>query len=185
MAERGGPVLGYLLVEDREGVFEGAALVVDTRGIPLDFRYTEPVRPTRLERILYGSALDVYLREDVLLKNLVESVEAKPTLWILRDRDLIRAARRHAKVAAVCLESTSASPLDQVGILEPQGDRTTFLLQADPISAPFRLAVTEDQLSQTQKISADLVAAAEEMELGEPYSRMGKALESIREHEPL
>ena len=185
MAERGGPVLGYLVVEDRDGVFEGAALVADTRGIPLDFRYTEPVRPTRLERILYGSALDLYLREDVLLKNLIESVETRPTLWILRDRELLRSARKHAKVPAVCLEGTTASPLDQAGLLEPQGDKHTFLFQADPISAPLRLSVTEDQLGQIQKITADLMGAAEEMELLEPFSRMAKALESIREHEPL
>ena len=53
--------LGYVLVDGSEGVFRGAVLVTDFRGIPADFRYTDPLRPSRIEKILYGSALDVYL----------------------------------------------------------------------------------------------------------------------------
>ena len=49
--------LGYVSVEGAEGQFRGASLVVDQRGIPMDFRYTDPIRPSRLERILYGLSL--------------------------------------------------------------------------------------------------------------------------------
>ena len=64
--------LGYVSVEGAEGQFRGASLVVDQRGIPMDFRYTDPIRLSRLERILYGSALDVYLREELILQSLLE-----------------------------------------------------------------------------------------------------------------
>ena len=36
--------LGYVTVEGSEGQFRGASLVVDLRGIPMDFRYTDPIR---------------------------------------------------------------------------------------------------------------------------------------------
>ena len=36
--------LGYVVVEGAEGQFRGASLVVDARGIPMDFRYTAPIR---------------------------------------------------------------------------------------------------------------------------------------------
>ena len=39
--------LGYVSVEGAEGQFRGASLVVDQRGIPMDFRYTDPIRPSR------------------------------------------------------------------------------------------------------------------------------------------
>ena len=74
--------LGYIVIDGEEGRFRGASLVVDLRGIPVDFRYTDPIRPTKLERILYGSALDVYLREELILQSLLGAVETKPQVWI-------------------------------------------------------------------------------------------------------
>ena len=76
--------LGYVTVEGAEGQFRGASLVVDLRGIPMDFRYTDPIRPSRLERILYGSALDVYLREELILQSLLGGGGGEPVALDLR-----------------------------------------------------------------------------------------------------
>lgn len=174
---------GYLVVEERDGLYLGAALVVDHRGVPLDFRYTEPLRPTKIERILYGGALEVYLREDVIVKSLVESVEAKPSLWILRDAELLAAVRRHGKVSSVAVEGTNMSPLDRVGHVEMQGE-CELLLQVDPISSPLRVAFTKDQAQQAQKFCQDLVSLGETMEVLEPFGRIGRALDALRD-EPI
>ena len=96
-------LLGYLTIDSQENYFRGAALVTDSRGIPTDFRYTEPVRPTKLERVLYGSALDIYLREDIILDNLLGAVEAKPSLWLLTDEDLIAPVQKISKLPAVAI----------------------------------------------------------------------------------
>ncbi|MBQ9581383.1 MAG: hypothetical protein IJR21_03350, partial [Synergistaceae bacterium] len=74
--------LGYMTIDGADGEIRGASLVVDFRGVPMDFRYTDPIRPTKLERILYGNALDVYLREELILQSLLNAVEARPSLWI-------------------------------------------------------------------------------------------------------
>jgi hypothetical protein len=179
--DRGRTQLGYLSVDQREGEFRGAALVTDLRGIPVDFRYTEPVRPTRLERILYGGALDVYLREEVLLKNLVEAVEAKPSVWIVRDRELLRPLRRYARTPAAAVESTDLSPLDQAGQLVSLSEKGVFHLQADSISSPLMVTVPEELISQVSSLVAILTAAAEEMELLEPFVRIGRAMDAISE----
>ena len=56
--------LGYVLSPAvAEDVFMGGAMVTDASGLPLEFRYTEPVRATKLQRILYGDVLrKVYSR---------------------------------------------------------------------------------------------------------------------------
>lgn len=183
-AGKGRHLLGYLQMEEKDGAFRGVALVTDPRGIPMDFRYTEPVRPTRLERILYGGALDVYLREEVILENLIQSVEAKPNLWLVTDRELLRPVLRVSKIPTLRIESVSRAPLDQTGQLEQQSnEKGAFLLQADAISSPLRLEFPDELVSQAPQYAQLLTEAAEEMELLEPFIRMGKALDAITEAE--
>ena len=174
--------LGYIVVDGADGLFRGASLVVDFRGIPMDFRYTDPIKPTRLERILYGNALEVYLREELILESLVGAVEVKPTLWLCRDADLLLPVKTVAKAKALFLSPSTRSPMDAVGNLESVGENGVYLLQADAVSAPLRAAfpenTKEDEVKQTAGL---LVEAAKTMELLEPFGRIQKALSSLGE----
>lgn len=179
--EKGKQLLGYLTIDEKDNYFCGAALVTDSRGIPVDFRYTEPVRPTRLERILYGGALDIYLREEVILENLIGAVEAKPALWVTNDNSLLKAIQKISRISTLCIEKSSHSPLDQTGSSQPQAEKGVFLLQADGISSPIRVTLSDESLGKSDSIFQSLVTAAEEMELMEPFTRIGKALEAVSE----
>lgn len=183
MQAPGKQLIGYLTVETKDNYFRGAALVTDVRGIPADFRYTEPVRPTKLERILYGGALDIYLREEVILSNLIEAVEVRPALWLVDSDELIRPVQKIAKIPVISASATQRSPLDQSGQYEPTVEDGVFMFQADNISAPLRLALAEESASQIAQLAQTLQSAAEEMELLEPFSRMSKAIESVAESE--
>jgi len=173
----------YVVVDERDGLYVGAALVVDNRGVPLDFRYTEPLRPTKIERILYGGALDVYLKEDVIVKGLVDALEVRPSLWLVREMDALGAVRQHGKGPTALVESTSLAPLDRTGQADPQGE-LEFLLQVDPISSPVRVVLTKDQLQQASKVFEQLVSLGETMEVLEPFGRVIRALEALKD-EPL
>jgi hypothetical protein len=176
-------LVGYITVDARENSFRGAALVTDYRGIPTDFRYTEPVRPTKLERILYGSALDIYLKEDIILDNLISAIETRPALWLVGDEDLLSPVQKVSKLPAVAARSTSRPPMEQSGQCEPTAEEGVFLLQADNISAPLMLTVTPDNAPRISQIAAILTDAASGMELLEPFTRIEKALASVTESE--
>jgi hypothetical protein len=181
--EHGRQLIGYLTVDSRENYFRGAALVTDSRGIPTDFRYTEPVRPTRLERILYGSALDIYLKEDIILDNLISAVETKPSLWLLENEDLIGPVQKLSRLPAIAVEASARSPLEQSGQCEPTAEEGVFMLQADNISAPLRLTLSPENAPKISQFARVLTASAEEMELMEPFSRIARALEAVFESE--
>jgi hypothetical protein len=176
-------LLGYLTIEAKDNFFRGAALVTDVRGIPVDFRYTEPVRPTKLERILYGGALDIYLREEVILENLLGAVEANPSLWLVDSNELIRPVQKLTKLQAVAMETTQRAPLEAGGKCEPTAEDGIFIFQADNISAPLRLSVTQENTSKIAQIAESLASAALEMELMEPFARIAKAFEAVSESE--
>ena len=179
MLGNGKQLIGYITVETRENYFRGAALVTDPRGIPADFRYTDPVRPTKLERILYGGALDIYLREEVILENLLNAIEAKPSLWLVEEDELIVPVQKTSRLPVIAIQQTQRSPLEQSGHYEPTGERGVFIFQADNISAPLRLTVSEENISQIAQFAQNLAQTAENMELLEPFSRMSKAIEAV------
>jgi len=176
-------LIGYVMIESQEDYFRGAVLVTDCRGIPTDFRYTEPVRPTKLERILYGNALDIYLREDIILDNLLGAVHTKPAIWILSDEELIDPVQRISRLPALLIAASSRAPLEQSGQCEPTAETGVFMFQADNISAPFRLTVSGENISKISQFAQFLTSAAENMELTEPFARMERALEAVVETE--
>ncbi|MDI9369634.1 MAG: hypothetical protein GX181_00410 [Synergistaceae bacterium] len=181
----GGKNLGYILVDGSGGVFRGAVLVTDFRGIPADFRYTDPIKPSRIEKILYGGALDVYLKEELILENIVGAVEVQPTLWICRDADLLESLSRTARAKAVLLAPTSRAPMDAVGDTEKQNDPGSYLVQADPMSAPLRISLplSRSKEEEAKAVASILVEAASTMDLLEPFSRMSKALAALGEEQ--
>ena len=74
-----------------ENVFMGGAMVTDAHALPIEFRYTEPVRATKLQRVLYGDVLEKYIQCDVIAGNLVGRLEQKPDLLIVSDANLLPA----------------------------------------------------------------------------------------------
>lgn len=170
-------------MDGSDGTFRGAVLITDFRGIPADFRYTDPITPSRIEKILYGNALDIYLKEELILESLAGAVEVSPLLWICRDAELLDPLAKIVKSKVVILAPTSRSPLDAVGDLEKQNDLGSYTLQADSVSAPLRFSLPHDKNreEEAKSVAAILVEAAATMDLLEPFSRMGKALAALED----
>ena len=67
---------------DGEGHF-GAALVVDAKGIPLEFRCSVPVRPSAIQTALYGAQIRDYIALNLCGQPLLESLTVKPTVCLV------------------------------------------------------------------------------------------------------
>ena len=93
-----------------DGTYVGGLMVTDASGLPVDFRYTDPVTPTRLQRALYGGVLDRYLRVEVVLRTLLDALERPPSLLLVDDPDLLDEPIDACPVALV-----AASQADPIG----------------------------------------------------------------------
>ena len=175
--------LGYVIMEAVDGTYRGAVLVTDFRGIPADFRYTDPITPSRVEKILYGSSLEAYLREELILGSLTGAVELQPLLWIGEDEGIPEPLARITKTRSILLGPTNRPPFDKVGMWEKQNEPGSCIFQADPLSAPLRLSIAggEGRDEDMKNTVALLVDAASTMDILEPFSRMGKVLSAIAE----
>ena len=62
-------ILAYLSCPyDAAKSFIGALLITDATGRPLHFTYVSPVRPTTMQRLLYGKTLTEHTKVDVITR---------------------------------------------------------------------------------------------------------------------
>lgn len=68
------------LYNDEDSFFIGAVLVTDVRGLPVEFRCTQPIKPTNLQKSLYGKNLVRYIALELCGNQLINSLSLKKDL---------------------------------------------------------------------------------------------------------
>jgi hypothetical protein len=72
----------------RDG-YLGAFLITDFQGIPQEFRCTHPVKPTIIQKPLYGDTLESYIGVTLCGIPLISSTQNKPSLIVVHREFLI------------------------------------------------------------------------------------------------
>ena len=167
---------GFLVVlADEGGAYVGGLMVTDPSGLPMDFRYTDPVTPTRLQRALYGGVLDRYLRAEVVLRTLFAALDEPPTLIVVDDPSLLDEPIDLCPLAL--LGPSQAEPLGAVGTRSGEGSRS-FLLQASAAGHPVRVTLPAAAGDEAMVVEA-VVSLAARMDVLEPTERVRDALAVI------
>ena len=171
--------LAYFMAVKEGASYLGGLLVTDTSGIPLDFRYTEPITPTRLQSILYGKSLEPHLKEEVIQKTLLKELKTPPELFIHSATELAGGWTGDAKYPVLAVQKSQEAPLAKVGDAFRAGPRD-LLLQLAEGAAPLRVmfAASVDSVAQEQAV-LKLLEAGYHMDLTEPLERVTAALQSL------
>ncbi|WP_373532649.1 hypothetical protein [Vampirovibrio sp.] len=174
--------LGYLLVTSPvPNVFIGGLMVTDSRGLPVEFRYTEPIQPTKIQQVLYGQVLSAYIKREVILETLLKNLESKFKCLLVEDEHLMDYAAKGYPI--VRISSTKSSPIGPVGQTQEIAPGEV-LVQITAESSPVRVNVNKPQKSEGGPTEASdplslLLEAGEGMDITEPLRRVQKALEII------
>jgi len=176
--------LGYVLsLPVAEDVFMGGAMVTDAAGLPLEFRYTEPVRATKLQRILYGDVLEKYIHGDVIAANLIGRLEQKPDLFLVADPALLEAAAGAGK-KAIQLSGSRVPPLKEFGAWQDVSESEYFLQLSDSGSpVRVRLPTHPPDPALRAEVTRLLTEVGRAMDLTEPLDRVAAAVKMLWEDE--
>lgn len=172
--------LGYVLSSAvAEDVFMGGAMVTDAYGLPLEFRYTEPVRATKLQRILYGDVLEKYIHGDVIAGNLISRLDQKPELFLVSDPavlDAVQAAGRRV----VQLSASRVPPLKEFGAAQDISD-TEYFLQVTDSGSPVRVRLPGRGPDAALRAEATrlLTEIGRTMDPTEPITRIEAAIKML------
>ncbi len=174
--------IGYFLsTTAADFVYIGGAMVTDRHGLPLEFRYTEPVRANRLQRVLYGGVLEHYIHIDVILTSLFERLERRPDLVVVSNSAFF-ACRAFDDNNCVWLGDTRLTSLSAVGQTQ-KVSADELLLQLKESGSPIRVKFggSDSDPERRAKTCKLLVDFSETMEVLEPLTRIESAIDLIWE----
>ena len=164
---------------DEGAAIRGAALLTDPLTEPVEFRCTSAVRPTQLQRTLWGERLIAHIATHLVGKPLLDALGAPPTLVVVRKPEFVE-LRTLIDVPLVQLlrkdELASASPF-----AFPDGEGEP-LHNSDP---------TESLIIKSHRqFQADIEAArhllngdSSEMSLLDPFDRIANSLIIVHQQE--
>ncbi|HEX3656440.1 MAG TPA: hypothetical protein VHV55_11560 [Pirellulales bacterium] len=176
-AETAPLAVGFLTVVEHEphGLF-GGFLVLDTRGRPLEFHCTAPVKTNRAQEILFGPTLTSYLYGEQIGQTLFAAARQRPVLACI-DSGPMLAMRGHVDVPVVLIEAAESAaatgpvPQLRVDAAHPRGPRlVSFGL------GRHRLALDADYAGEQAAVVAQLEPLAARWDLSEPFARIREAI---------
>ncbi len=177
--------LGYLMVASPiPNTYVGGLMVTDARGLPVEFRYTEPIQPTKIQQILYGQVLSAYIKREVILETLLKSMDTRFKCLLVEDEQMLDYPAKGYTVVRVA--STKSSPIGPVGTTQDLSPGE-IMLQVTPEGSPVRLNLPagktkpsgEGETEGPVDITSLLLEAGQSMDICEPLKRIEKALEII------
>jgi len=155
----------------------GGILVTNKVGIPLEFKYTEPVVATKLHKILYGSVLEKYLHETVIRERLAAEIRTRPDYFIVPydEKEFLGSVAEREMVA---IQKYNMPPGELSGpFTRIRENEAVIELEEDSIL--LRLAFSTPDETTQHNIAAWLQEIALTMNLLEPMDRITSALKSI------
>lgn len=162
------------------GGYLGAVLITDQKGFPLEFRYTDPIIPTKIQKVLYGKGIQKYLKVDVILDSLLKILSNNFDLLIVDDEELLT---YEGKISSLILRiSPTKSPvLGEKGTVSKIKD-SEYLFQTtishNPIRVQFQPSAVLDE-SVVNNLSGFLGEISEFIEVHEPLSRVRQSIDLI------
>lgn len=161
---------------DDQTTHRGGALILTQRGRPKEFRCTSPIRPTTIQRTLYGDSLEPYLLIELIGKPLLESLR-EPYNLVLADDPTFLGVAQHVRTPVVHLRRQAVA---MAAGSSPQGRFSPRLLEAT--TGRFDPVVVET-LSKDEVVLAEAIRLLEEASKAldplEPFQRIRRALERV------
>lgn len=169
--------IGYLrTAELAPAIYIGGVLVTDLTGSPQLFHYTDPIRPNRIQQVIYGYSLERYCRVDIVASALMAQITDLPALYVVSDAFLLH-AEKHTTVPVVALNASDETAFHEVGQYQHVNDKE-ILLQASPVGGPIRVTLNRKH-QKLERVVPILCAMGQHLSPLDPLERVALALTEI------
>jgi hypothetical protein len=169
--------IGYFSTLKVEDQFIGGVMVTDSLAIPLEFKYTDAIRPTKIHQIIFGKVLVRYIHEEVIKKNLLKEVRSAPAVYLVGELELL-GDEAPGRVPLVAVQKTPLPALEAVGAFQRVKDKEV-LAQPGTSTSPLRLTFHTPELDVQEKVLSCIRSVIDTMDLLEPFDRVETALKAL------
>lgn len=170
-------LIGFFSVEptiDKKG-YLGAILVLDDKGIPQEFRVTQAIKPTIIQKQLYGKSLLEYIGVTLCGKPLYDVLRVKPLAIIVNQRELVELG------SEVDCYLVSIQTIDDNLVINNDAEKEPEIIDSlnkefKPLSSTFPGNYNEEKIKECIKHVAEFTQA---INLLEPFDRIRVALDTL------
>jgi len=161
-------------------VIRGGILLTDRETKPLEFRCTSPIRPTGLQKLLYGNMLERHILVELIGQSLLKSLAEQSDVILVREPDLLHLQVRLGNQQTVLLLSKHGEHDPRGAEKSDAGGGTSKLLGSD--TGKFEPVVVhtyrgfEEKGGQLRGVLGEVFA---HFDLLEPFERVKAALEQV------
>ncbi len=171
-----GELLGYITTRVFEGpAYLGGVLIVDKRGIPVEFKYVEPIKPSKLQTLLYGNTIDKYIRIESVGIPLVDALEHKPSILFVREEPFLEESKWSFPI--ISINRYKGSMLPSIGEYK-ELENGEYIVQIDS-GMPLRLRLEKKYKERLEEIIPFLIEIGQNFDIIEPFSRLEEAIKFI------
>lgn len=175
----------YRLLSDQSNDWMlGAILVTDDLGKPEEFKVTYPVRPTLLQRQLYGHSLITHVGIELCGKPLFHSLDTRPNLLLVDDERFLLLVDDNSMSCpvtfmeraggSIALSNTSQNTASHRQTIQP----STAKFQ--PVTVAYPTSYRQEQIRDTANLIDYFFSA---FDLVEPFNRIEVAIQALREQQ--
>jgi hypothetical protein len=154
----------------------GAFLLTDIDTKPLEFRCTNPIRPTSLQNVLYGQMLQRHIMVELIGMPLMNSLKQPPSVVLVQDEDLLW-LRPKIATPVLRLAKESAISIDGDGA----GSRTAMLSSNSGKFDSVVLVAHNEFGGDIGSVTPILTQVFNRFDLVEPFERVVAALEQVHQ----
>jgi hypothetical protein len=160
-----------------ENSYVGAILITNNEGLPLEFQCTYPIRPTAIQKILYGAPVKNYIGINLCGETLLEKIDNKPTLIILNQYYLL-GLREKVQCPVIFLRSDSQAGNGETIIELPESEITTGKEITNKKYLISTMPKFNEEILQSLDDIKNIFSFINPME---PFERIRQALTEIKE----
>lgn len=144
-------------------------LVLDGHGVPRELRATEALQPTKVQKMAYGSSLDLAILR-VCSEPLFAAMDSTPDCVLVQDRSFLQLDGDHPPFVQIALEGSE------------DADEMNTEFRDGPYTLAPQASMTK---ADTKRLLKDLKAlhTMYGFDALEPFERIGEAVEAIRVQE--
>ncbi len=169
-------LLGYITTRVFEGpAYLGGILIVDKKGIPVEFKYVEPIRPSKLQTLLYGNTIDRYIRVESVGIPLVDAVERKPVILFIREEPFLEESKWTFPI--ISISRYKGEVLSNIGEFK-ELENGEYLIKIDT-NLPVRVKIDKKFRERLQELINLLIEVGQNFDIMEPFSRLEEAIRFI------
>lgn len=169
--------IGYFSSLKVDEQYIGGIMITDHQSIPIEFKYTEPIHPTKIHKIIFGKVLEKYIAEDVIKKNLLKDVKQVPSILFVTELELLGEDPVN-RVPMVALQTTNLPGLSAAGEFQRVKEKE-IIIQPTTSTNPLKLTFFSPEPDVQERVMNVLRSIVDRIDIYEPFQRVETALKSL------